>query len=99
MNAPDTFNTNWEEDDYRKAKDMVDLGMSIVGESSSRVKEIFDTYKSYHGNYTSEEKRREADVRGKVSATEFQTYHFSKVKIDQLLNESLQVGFSQQPVS
>lgn len=93
-NILDIVNPDWEKDKYQLAKEMVDLGMSIYRGMSERNQEIADLYRTYHGKYTKAELVKMTTVHGKISGTELKPYRLSKVKIDQLLGECLEVGFS-----
>lgn len=94
IGAPDTFNPNWKKDKFELAKQMVDFGVSLLRSSLTRAIEIQKNYRGYHGVYTTKEKTALTNVHGKTSATELIPHYQPKVKIDQLLGESLEVGFS-----
>lgn len=93
-NISDIVNPDWKADNYRLAKDMVDFGMTLFYGMSERNEEIAKVYRMYHGDYTPKEKTALTTVHGSISATPLNTFRISKVKIDQLLGESLEVGFS-----
>jgi hypothetical protein len=93
-NIADLINPDFKKDDYRLARDMVDLGMSLHGVMTGRIKDISDLYRMYHGRYTDTELIEMTTVHGEVSSTPLKANRLAKVKIDQLLNESLEVGFS-----
>lgn len=93
-NIADLINPDFKKDEYRLARDMVDIGMWLYNSMSGRNKEISDLYRMYHGHYTPEELTEMTMVHGEVSSTPLSANRLAKVKIDQLLNESLEVGFS-----
>lgn len=93
-NILDIVNPDWEANKYKLAREMVDLGMSIYRGMNERNQEIADLYRTYHGKYTVAELKKMTTVHGKISGTELKPYRLSKVKVDQLLGECLEVGFS-----
>src|SRR5665647_2358628 len=93
-NILDIVNPDWEADKYKLAREMIDLGMSIYHGMNERNQEIADLYRTYHGKYTKSELTKMTTVHGKISGTELKPYRLSKVKVDQLLGECLEVGFS-----
>ena len=90
----DIVNPDWKADEYKLAKEMVDLGMSLFNNMRERNETISDLYRMYHGKYTPAELTKMTTVHGQLSKTELKPNRLSKVKIDQLLGECLEVGFS-----
>lgn len=94
MKVTDLYNPNWAKENYALAKDMVDFGISIARTNLQRYKDINSTYRSYHEHYSPKELEEMAAVHGQTSGTPIAPFYKPKTKIDQLLGESLEVGFS-----
>jgi hypothetical protein len=93
-NITDLINPDFSANNNQLAKEMVDFGLQIYRGMTARNAELQRLYRMYHGRYSKKEKTALTNVHGRTSATEFTAYRLAKVKIDQLLGESLEVGFN-----
>jgi hypothetical protein len=90
---PDVVDINWEADEFSKAKEMINFGISLSKAREHTLQQFEKNYNAYHGEYTTEELKKITDVYGEASATEFVGKKLGKVKLDRLIGEAIELNF------